>query len=112
MTIFSKKPSQEIRMTSSRRDFLRSLGIGAAAGAAVQWPLGEVPAAYASESRAAGPAGFIRLDSNENAYGPSPKVADAVRSALGLVNRYAFKKYDEVTEQIAHSHGVKPQQVL
>ncbi len=100
-------------MTSSRRDFLRSLGIGAAAGAAVQWPLGEIPAAYASEAaRSAGSAGFIRLDSNENAYGPSPKVANAVRSALGLVNRYAFKKYDEVTEQIAHSHRVKPEQVL
>ena len=71
-------------MTSSRRTFLRSLGVGAAAGAAVRWPLGEIPAAYASEApRAMRPGGLILLDSNENAYGPSPKVAEAIRSATG-----------------------------
>lgn len=99
-------------MTSSRRDFLRSLGIGAAAGAAVHWPLGETAVAYASEAARAERSAFIRLDSNENPYGPSPKVADAIRSALSQVNRYAFKKYNEVTEQIANSHGIKPEQVL
>ncbi len=58
-------------MTSSRRDFLRSLGIGAAAGAAVSWPMGKIPAAYAFEpARATQPDGLVRLDSNENAYGP------------------------------------------
>src|SRR5438552_5496805 len=100
-------------MTSSRRDFLRSLGIGAAAGAAVHWPLGESPAAYAFEStRATQPDGFVRLDSNENAYGPSAKVAEAILSATALVNRYPFRKYDEVTEKIANFHHVKPEQVL
>ena len=99
-------------MTSSRRDFLRSLGIGAAAGAAVHWPLGEIPAAYAFETRATQPDGFVRLDSNENAYGPSAKVAEAIRSATALVNRYPFRKYDEVTEKIANFHHVKPEKVL
>jgi len=100
-------------MTSSRRDFLRSLGIGAAAGAAVHWPLGEIPAAYAFEStRATQPDGFVRLDSNENAYGPSAKVAEAIRFATALVNRYPFRKYDEVTEKIANFHHVKTEQVL
>ena len=32
-------------MSKSRRDFLRSLGVGAAAGAAVHWPLGGVSTA-------------------------------------------------------------------
>ncbi len=100
-------------MTSSRRNFLRSLGLGAAAGAAVRWPLGTIPRAYASEpARAAQSGGFIRLDSNENAYGPSAKVGEAIRSAVGLVNRYPFRKYDEVTEQIASIHQVRPEQVL
>ena len=100
-------------MTSSRRDFLRSLGIGAAAGAAVHWALGENSVAYAFEStRATQPDGFVRLDSNENAYGPSAKVAEAIRSATALVNRYPFRKYDEVTEKIANFHHVKPEQVL
>ena len=104
---------QEIRMTSSRREFLRSLGIGAAAGAAAPWSLGEIPAAQVSEPAPAGQSDRITiLDSNENAYGPSPKVADAIRSALGTVNRYPFRKYDEVTEQIARFHHVKPDQVL
>jgi len=104
---------KEIRMTSSRRDFLRSLGIGAAAGAAVSWPMGKIPAAYAFEpARVAQPDGFVRLDSNENAYGPFPKVADAIRAATGMVNRYPFRKYDAVTERIASFHQVKPEQVL
>ena len=56
--------------------------------------------------------GFILLNSNENPYGPSPKVADAIRSATGLANRYSYRKYDEVTERIASFHKVKPEQVL
>ncbi|MGH9537832.1 MAG: pyridoxal phosphate-dependent aminotransferase [Terriglobales bacterium] len=100
-------------MSRSRRDFLRSLGIGAAAGAAIQWPLQGGSTAWAFQS-ARNPLsdGFIHLDSNENAYGPSPKVADAIRSATGLVNRYTFRKYNEVTERIANFHKVKPEQVL
>ena len=100
-------------MTRSRRAFLRSLGIGAAAGAAVGWPVGGVPAACAVEpKRIAQSDGFIHLDSNENAYGPTSKVAEAIRSVISRVNRYPFRKYDEVTEQIASFHRVKPQQVL
>ena len=34
---------EEIGMIRSRRDFLRSLGVGAAAGVAVRWPLEAVP---------------------------------------------------------------------
>jgi histidinol-phosphate aminotransferase len=100
-------------MTSSRRNFLRSLGFGVTAGAAVRWPLGNIPRAYASEpTRMVQSDGFIRLDSNENAYGPSAKVAEAIRSAVGLANRYPFRKYDELTQQIAGVHRVKPEQVL
>jgi histidinol-phosphate aminotransferase len=98
-------------MARSRRDFLRSLGIGAAVGAAVHWPLGDISAA-AEPSRARKSDGFIRLDSNENVYGPSPKVVSAIGSATGQVNRYPFMKYDEITERIATFHRVKPEQVL
>ncbi len=100
-------------MIRSRRDFLRSIGIGAAAGAAVHWPLEGRSAAYAFEpARTQRSDGPIRLDSNENAYGPSPKVADAIRSAVGMANRYPFRKYDEITERIATFHKVKPERVL
>ena len=98
-------------MARSRRDFLRSLGLGAAVGAAVHWPLGDI-AASAEPARARKGDGFIHLDSNENVYGPTAKVAAAISSATGLVNRYPFLKYDEVTERIAAFHRVKPEQVL
>ena len=99
-------------MIRSRRQFLHSLGVGAAAGVAVRWPLDAVAASAGEPARAGQPAGSILLDSNENAYGPSPKVADAIRSASSTVNRYPFRKDAEVTERIAASHGVKPEQVL
>jgi histidinol-phosphate aminotransferase len=96
-------------MARSRRDFL--LGLGAAVGAAVHWPLGNI-AASAEPSRARKGDGFIHLDSNENVYGPTAKVVAAISAATGMVNRYPFLKYDEVTERIAAFHRVKPEQVL
>src|SRR5450432_3032613 len=99
-------------MASSRRDFLRSLGLGAATGAAVGWPAGGIPPLYAFEPAPPQSDRLVLLDSNENAYGPSPKVADAIRSATGTVNRYPFRKYDEVAQQIANFHRVKREQVL
>ncbi|MGA9800607.1 MAG: histidinol-phosphate transaminase [Terriglobales bacterium] len=98
-------------MARSRRDFLRSLGFGAAVGATVQWPLADFAAA-AEPARVGKSDGFIRLDSNENVYGPTAKVAAAINSATHLVNRYPYPKYEEVTERIAAFHKVKPEQVL
>jgi histidinol-phosphate aminotransferase len=97
-------------MARSRRDFLRSLGLGAAVGAAVNWPLGVT--ASAEPSRVGKGDGFVHLDGNENVYGPTAKVAAAIDSATRLVNRYPFLKYDEITERIAAFHRVKPEQVL
>jgi histidinol-phosphate aminotransferase len=52
------------------------------------------------------------LNSNENAYGPSPKVVAAMQSALATANRYPFMEYDEIVERIAASHGVKAGRVV
>src|SRR5438067_2259697 len=99
-------------MIKSRRNFLRSLGIGTAAGAALRWPLDAISAVQAHEpDRTSASDGFILLNSNENAYGPSAKVASAIRSATRMANRYPFVKYDELTERIASFHRVKPEQV-
>ena len=99
-------------MIRSRREFLRSLGVGAAVGTAVQWPLGNLAAAHAVEPARTADDRFIRLDSNENAYGPSPAVLEAIQSATTKVNRYPFMKYQEITERIANFHRVRPEQVL
>ena len=100
-------------MIRSRRRFLGLMGVGAASGAIIQRPLGGFSIASAlPPARATQSDGYIHLDSNENAYGPSVKVADAIRSATDIVNRYPFRKHDEVTERIASFHKVKPEQVV
>jgi len=99
-------------MITSRRDFFR-FGLGAATASAVRWPLTGVSAALIFEpSRFQEDPGLIRLNSNENAYGPSETVADAVKSAVGSSNRYAYMQYDDLTESIANLHHVKPGQIL
>ena len=99
-------------MTTSRRGFLRSLGAGAAAGIAVPWALRGSKAFAFEPPRTQQTAGSIRLDSNENAYGPSAKIADAIKSSFGSVNRYPWMDYGTLGERIASLHNVKPEQVL
>jgi hypothetical protein len=89
-------------MITSRRGFLRSLGAGTAAGIAVHSPLmGISRAAIFEPSRPKQDDGFIRLNSNENAYGPSTKVADTMKSSIGSANRYPRMEYSWLVERIA-----------
>jgi len=81
-------------MITSRRGFVR-LGAGAATAAAMQWPLMRISRAGTFEpSKFKQDDGFIRLNSNENAYGPSANVVDAIKSAIGSANRYPRMEYD------------------
>ena len=99
-------------MITSRRGFVR-FGVGAAAAAAIRWPLTGVSRAGAFEpSRLKQDDGFIRLNCNENAYGPSVNAIDAIKSAIGSANRYPRMEYDVLTERIAKSNNVKPEQVI
>ncbi len=100
-------------MQLSRRNFLRSVGLGTAAATSAQW----ASAAWSSTvpfepARTKDRGGPIRLDNNENVYGPSGKTAAAIRAALGSANRYPFKEYDGLIDRIASFHKVKPEQVL
>jgi len=100
-------------MSTSRRTFLCSLGGGAAASIALPWSVAAVAKAFPLEpSRSEQEDGLIRLNSNENAYGPSPKVADAIRAAVGSANRYPVREYKSLTERIAGFHNIKPERVL
>src|SRR5271167_4887073 len=101
-------------MHLSRRHFLRTLACSGSAAALV-------PSAWAGlSSRPSGfePArlgelpGAIRLNSNENAYGPSEKAVAAMRSALLNANRYPFMEYEPLEESIAKHHGIERKQVL
>jgi histidinol-phosphate aminotransferase len=58
------------------------------------------------------PGGPIRLDANENPYGPSPRALEALKLDASIANRYAKVEYDELVNAIAAKHGVKAEQVV
>ena len=95
-------------MSSSRRDFLKLLGLSAAAAMPAE-------AAPGSSEKSGGGGirpDFIRLDTNEGAYGPSEKVVGAMRKAASEANRFPTVRVYELLEQIAKSHNVTPDQVV
>ena len=100
-------------MITSRRGFLRSLGAGTAAGVAVHWPLTDhLRTARFEPFRPGQDDGLIRLNSNENAYGPSPKVVEVLKSSVRSANRYPRMEYNSLAERIAAANRVRPEQVL
>jgi len=56
---------------------------------------------------------FIKLNTNENPYPPSPKVIEAIHKAAGVCLRlYPDPECSELREAVAKRYGVKPQQVF
>jgi histidinol-phosphate aminotransferase len=95
----------------SRREFLR-IGAGVVT-AAVPWRLSASATAESFEPPRSTPEdGLIRLYSNENAYGPSAKVLDAIKSAAGKANRYPRLRYSSLREKIGNAHQVPADHVL
>ena len=105
----------------TRRNFLRSIGMGAAAGAAIAtsgFPLeafepprhGQV--VDAKTALGAARSGAILLNSNENAYGPLPTGAAAMQQALTWANRYPDFDYDALVGAVCDLHKVKTTQVV
>ncbi len=68
----------------------------------------------AAPSRAGAPSapGPVRLDSNENPYGPSPRALEAIGRARAVAARYPDALEDRVTEALARLHGVQPENIL
>jgi histidinol-phosphate aminotransferase len=54
---------------------------------------------------------FAKLSSNENPYGPSDSVMEAMTQAFKYANRYGYPD-GGILEEIAAHHGVKPENVL
>jgi len=110
-------------MALSRRAFVRSLGMGATAGAVA----GRLPGGWVSargrEASGGEPAAAaavpalevpdaLRLNSNENPNGPSALALDAIRRGLSEANRYPFLPVDQLTLAIARHYDVAPENVL
>ena len=99
-------------MQLSRRGFLRSASIAAAATAVLELPALAAPLQVEAAHRGDIPPGAIKLSNNENAYGPSPKSLAAMQTAVAEGNRYPDRYNHQLVESIAAFHKVKPERVL
>lgn len=54
----------------------------------------------------------IRLNSNENPFGPAPKVREAMEKAFDLACRYPFAYSNELFEMLAEKEGVTPEHIV
>lgn len=88
-------------LSFSRRTFARAIGAGAILAAVPRLTLAKTP-----------PLASVRLNSNENPYGPSPAAMRAMNEALSTAPRYPDELNDELAEAIAKLHGVSTNQVL
>ena len=55
---------------------------------------------------------IIKLGSNENPWGPSPKAMDAIRNEVESINRYPESQLHELVAEIAEYADVKDSQVI
>jgi histidinol-phosphate aminotransferase len=58
------------------------------------------------------PPGSIRLNFNENNYGPSPKASAALDACTRIASRYPFTSYEDVAAEIAQAHSVPRDHVI
>lgn len=114
-------------MSLSRRAFVRRLGMGGAGLATTSFIIGhgrEELSAFGFEGleleaamqrqRQALPPGAVKLSSNENLRGPSPKVIEVLRShpstSLGL--GYPVPSSRAFSAALARAHNVEPRNVI
>jgi histidinol-phosphate aminotransferase len=55
---------------------------------------------------------LIKLDSNENPFGPSPRAIDAMRASLSGSNFYPDDDCGELRSKLAKHNGLSPEQVM
>jgi histidinol-phosphate aminotransferase len=100
-------------MTVSRRRFFQHCGVATFSGLTA--PLRDAGpllgrGRFSREgNQTAGP---IRLDNNENAYGPSRRAIQAIQESVDLTNRYPDSEYNQLLETIASLHGIKAEKVV
>ena len=55
---------------------------------------------------------IIKLGSNENPWGPSPKAMKAIEDEIKSINRYPESQLHELVDEIAEYSDVNPSQVI
>src|SRR5258705_8589254 len=56
--------------------------------------------------------GLIKLNGNENPYGPSPAARQAILASAGAAPRYADESIETLTNQLAAHEGVPASQIV
>jgi len=91
-------------MGSTRRQFFSKIGAGAATVALQPWM-----ARYASGAQPQARNDVVRINYNENPYGPSERALKAIRDAAASVTGRYFEDtyYDDLSNALAKHHGLK-----
>jgi histidinol-phosphate aminotransferase len=106
-----RNPSPGAIMTHSkfsRREFSAALGKSFAMALAVPG----LPTFLDARDRKPIPEGAIRLNFNENPYGPSPKAVAALADCSKLASRYADDANLQLTDSLARMYGVSRENVV
>ena len=99
-------------MALTRRHFVEALGVAGASVLGGQSALAQSAPGAPTPAASPGPA-LIKLDQNENPYGPGPSVTRAVMEAVTRGNRYPSRGASgDLTDAIASLHGVARENVL
>src|SRR5689334_152154 len=98
-------------MSISRRNVLRSFGAGAFLGSAYPMLGSSKLARLMMPVTTPARSELIRLDKNENPYGPSPAAIAAMREGLSNCNRYPDAA-DALQQKVAEIHRVSPERVV
>jgi histidinol-phosphate aminotransferase len=93
----------------SRRSWLQRSAMAAAIIPVSRW---YQPDPYTSKAGSPFPASIIRLNSNENAYGPSQAAREAVMDSLNEANRYPRHFMASLREEIARRENLTPDHIL
>ena len=94
--------------THSRRDFSRIFAQSLAAAIAAPY----VPQILDAAQRKPTPADAVRLNFNENPYGPSPKASTALADCSPIANRYPDEAYSQLIAALAQKYNVKPENII
>ena len=95
----------------SRRRFAQLLGAGAVLSVA-RPALSLAKPVVAAPGHAPVSSGVVRLSSNENPYGPSPKALKAMNDVVNLACRYPDEHNDLLIDAIAKLNSVDHEQIL
>jgi histidinol-phosphate aminotransferase len=95
----------------SRRRFAQLLGAGAVLSM-TRPALSFAKPVVAAPGHAPATSGVVRLSSNENPYGPSPKALKAMNDVFNLACRYPDEHNDLLIDAVAKLNGVNHDQIL